>query len=266
MSSLNFYQLYPYQKTPKLATDTSYKLPKRADFFCHPFKTAAKKGVFAYAPFEFSIKVTDAHLDFEAQRPDKTTFHKRVEKKPGAANFVLLSDIDQERSEECLKKYRARIDKNAIPDNIDAGTFGFYEIMVNIIVEEDPFDFYLQIWLGGSLELDSNGQILVKHATNVLNDAGFICLDAEIDTQLWQGWLAIVIKPTRKNEWIHVNSDTPICQILGVSEPIQSLRCLSFDKISDKQFQTPLDWHLFDTEYAAKPGKYMRQIKKKNKA
>jgi hypothetical protein len=263
MSSLNFYQLYPYQKLPELASDVSYKLPKRADFFCHPFKTAARRGVFAYSPFNFSIRMTHTHLDFKAPKADGSLFQKRVEKKIGASNFVLLSDIDEKRSDECLAKYRARINKGDVPDYIDINSFGFYEIMINIIVEEDPFDFYLQIWLGGSLALDTDGQILIKHATNVLNDAGFVCLDAEINTKMWQGWLAIVIKPTRINEWIHIDSNTPICQILGLSEPIQSLHNLQFDKISDSQFQTPLDWHLFDPEYINKPGKYMRQIRSK---
>jgi hypothetical protein len=263
MSSLNFYQLYPYQKNPQLASDTSHQLPKRADFFCHPFKTAAKQGVFAYAPFDFSFLVTDTHLDIKAQKSDGTLFKKRVEKQIGAANFVLLSDIDEERSNECLTKYRARIDKKVVPEHIDIDTFGFYEIMVNVIVEEEPFGFYLQIWLGGSYELEGDGKILIKNATNVLNNAGFTCLDANIDTQMWQGWLAIVIKPTRQNEWIHIDSNTPICQIIGTSEPIQSLKCLSFDRISDSQFQKPLDWHLFDPEYALKPGKYMRQIRRK---
>ena len=265
MATLDFYQLYPYQPLPKLASGASYAIPKRAAFFCHPFKLAAKKGVYAFAPFDFSVLVTDAYLDFKAVKADGSLFEKRVEKKPSAANFVLLSDIDAQRSEECLTSYRSRLKSHAIPNFIDVETFGFYEIMVNIIVEEDPFDFYLQIWLGGTLHLDGDGQISIKHATNVLHDAGFICLDADVDTDMWQGWLAIVVKPTRKNDWIHFNKDTPICQIVGTNQAIEKLSCHAYKEVSNEQFCKPLDWHLFDPNYVAKPGKYQRQIRQKEK-
>ena len=53
-------------------------------------------------------------------------------------------------------------------------------------------------------------------------EPSFSYLDAQININLWQGWLAIVLKPTRKNVWVKVDKQQPICQVLGYPEPIKN--------------------------------------------
>ena len=165
MATLHFHQIYPYQALPQLAKDTSYPIPKRAKSFCYPFKAAAKKGVYAFPPINFSVFMSEEYLDIRAEKKGGGTFNKRILKQQGAANFVLLSDVDKKGSDNCLSAYRNKIKTSGIdiPESIDLDTFGFYEIMLNVIVEEDPFDFYLQVWLGGVIDYDGTGGISVKH-------------------------------------------------------------------------------------------------------
>jgi hypothetical protein len=140
--------------------------------------------------------------------------------------------------------------------------------MLNVVIEESPFDIYLQIWLGGTMELssqDGNGDIWIKHPSNVNTDPGFITLDGKIDTQLWQGWLAIVIKPTRKNQWVHISQQQPLCQIVSYSSPIQSLNNIPFEQLTSEEVCGPLDWHIFANDYGIKPGKYLKKIREKTR-
>lgn len=107
------------------------------------------------------------------------------------------------------------------------------------------------------------GKVWVKHPSNILHDGGYLCLDGEIDTQMWQGWFAIVLKPTRMNEWITIRRDFPVCQILSCTDNIQALDTVFFDKIHQDALMSPIQWHLFDGDYSAPPGKYQRQIRRK---
>ncbi|MBO1256501.1 hypothetical protein J3L16_12485 [Alteromonas sp. 5E99-2] len=263
MATLHFHQIYPYQALPKLARETDYSIPKRAKSFCYPFKTAANKGVYAFPPINFSIFMSDEYLDIRAEKKEGGTFYKRIPKKQGGANFVLLSDVDKKGSDTCLSAYRKKIKTSGVgvPESIDVDTFGFYEIMLNVIVEEDPFDFYLQVWLGGVVDYESAGGISVKHPTNVDHNSGFICLDADINTEVWKGWFAVVLKPTRKEEWIEFNQDKPICQIIGAQVPIEALCTHEFENLSDRLFFAPLEWHIFEGDYGLKPGKYQREVR-----
>ena len=269
MSQLNFYQIFPKQKMPIAADTQSYNLPKRAKSFCYPFKQAANTGVYAFPPIDFSIFQSEDYLDISVPTSAGQPLIKRLPKRVGAANFIALGEINSTLSKQCLQQYRQRIkamqDLN-IPAFIDIDSFGFYEVMLNILVEEDPFGFYLQIWLGGVVTLsspnkqsvNSNSEVLIKHPTNIAHDCGFMCLDAVIDTAKWQGWLAVVIKPQVKNEWVHFNQQTPICQIIALNQANTSLSSETFDNIPDKYFVAPLQWHLFDTDYGVKLGKYQR--------
>jgi len=264
MSQLLFHQIYPYQTMPVLAKDYKAPIPKRADAFCHPFKQASQAGVYAFSPLDFRFKLDKQEFVLEATTADGNLFSKRIKRGQNSNNnFVLLSDINPSRSRECLAKYRSRIPDEIVPASIDKHAFGFYEVLLNIMVEEDPFDCYIQMWLGGAISQQGAERLWVKHATNINQDPGFTCLDAEIDTKLWQGWFAILLKPTRINQWVEVTRQAPVCQLLSVQQPIETLTNQAFEQISQQAFSTPIQWHIFDCDYGIKPGKYQRQIRKK---
>jgi len=93
-------------------------------------------------------------------------------------------------------------------------------------------------------------------------EPSFSYLDAQININLWQGWLAIVLKPTRKNVWVKVDKQQPICQVLGYPKPIKKLDNIAFKYVNNETFMEPLNWHIFDTKYGVKPGKYQGMIRK----
>ncbi|MFT6992655.1 MAG: hypothetical protein ACJASL_004655 [Paraglaciecola sp.] len=266
MSQLQFEQIFPYQQVPKLAKDHRYNLPKRAGFFCHPFKTAAKTGVYAYAPIPFRFKLTPTQLILQADTETAEVFELSVDRNQSSNNnFVLLSDVAANKSQQSLRRYRSRIPDDIVPQHIVKGEFGFYEVLINVFVEEDPFDSFIQIWLGGVITLNTDegkkGELWVKQASNVNINAGYECLDAIIDTSVWQGWFAVVLKPTRMNEWVHVTLEQPLCQIIGVHDEITELLVHEFDEVSEHAFLEPLKWHMFDPQYNVKPGKYTRMLR-----
>lgn len=270
MSSLIFKQIYPFQALPTLAQKHEFDTPQRAKMFCYPFSKAAKSGAYLYPPVDFSYHMTDDKLAIKITKSDQSILIKEFDKKVGAANFILLQDYAPQMSEQCLSKYRARIDDDIVPNHIDKSNFGFYEIMLNVVIEPSPFDFYIQIWLGGTLELipesaSSSANIWIKHPSNIASDCGFVTLDGIIDTQLWQGWLAVVIKPTQKNQWIEISTQQPLCQVLGVNEAIDSLENIKFDDVSDQDICKPLNWHIFEGDYGLKPGKYLKVLREKER-
>ena len=112
MATLHFHQIFPHQTLPILSKETSFSIPKRAQFFCHPFKMAANKGLYAYPPIDFSVCVTDKYIDIKAPLNNGGEFNKRVNKEVGAANFILLSNIDKTMSDTCLKQYRDKLKSN----------------------------------------------------------------------------------------------------------------------------------------------------------
>lgn len=252
---------------PVLARDYQVQIPKRADFFCHPFKAATKTGVYAFSPLDFRFKLNQQELVLEAKKEDGTILQKRITRgQISNNNFVLLSDIAPTRSQRCLQQYRARIPDASVPESIDKQEFGFYEVLLNIMIEEDPFDCYIQMWLGGVFSQQDAQKLWVKHPVNALPDPGFICLDAEVDTSIWQGWFAVVLKPTRNNQWIEISQDQPVCQLLSLPSPIQTLCNIPFENISQQAFLTPIQWHIFSGDYGFKPGKYQRAINARHKS
>lgn len=268
MTCLQFNQILPLQKMPILAQDHIAELPKRAQAFCHPFRHASQQGCYFFPPIDFQFKLTDKL--FELRTINDSGSYKTVTidlENPTSGNtFILLSDISPEQSSQCLTKYRDRIKQGLgskpIDVDIDIDNFGFYEVMLNVLVEEEPFGVFIQLWLGGVIMTEPGCSVWIKQATNVLMDPGYSCLDAQIDTSLWQGWLAIVLKPNRKNVWVSVDKQQPICQVLGYPEPITKLDNIPFHQVANETFLQPLDWHIFDRNYGVKPGKYQRMIRK----
>lgn len=107
MSRLQFNQIYPHQAMPVLAKDFEAAVPKRAGFFCHPFKSAAQRGVYAFSPMDFSFKLSDSRLHIRVPREDGSQHILTVERNQiSNNNFVLLSDIAPKQSAECLSAYR----------------------------------------------------------------------------------------------------------------------------------------------------------------
>jgi hypothetical protein len=135
--------------------------------------------------------------------------------------------------------------------------------MVNVFLEKDSQEVFLQIWLGGVLETELGESIFIKHPSNLLVDSGFICLDGIIDCSKWQGWMAVVIKPMKKECWVKVNREQPLCQIIGMPAQISSLENISAENVEAEVFMKPIQWHLFDETYNRKPGKYQRELQEK---
>lgn len=271
MSQLIFDQIYPFQTLPVLAKSHRADLPKRADFFCHPFKTAAKSGVYAFPPIDFRFKLTESSLCIEAETDTGGVFQKNLHLgQQSNNNFVLLSDVSPGKSDECLQRYRSKIPDDEVPAHINKQDFGFYEVLLNAFVEEQPFNGFIQCWLGGVVHTKAvepnDGKIWIKHASNVNMDSGFECLDAVVDTQIWKGWLAVVLRPTRLNQWVEVSRQTPLCQIVSMHDEINDLQVNRFNEIRQERFLEPIRWHMFDPEYGLKPGKYARQIKQQKKS
>lgn len=268
MAKLNFYQIYPYQTQPILAKDTPREMPIRAKQFCLPFVRARNKGVLCSAPLSFRFLQSESVIKLEVfdENTGNTLYELSVSTEiPSNNNLVLLSHYDQNRSTGCLRRYRNRIPDEVVPDGIDKNNFGFYEVMLNVIVEEPPFGCFIQVWLGGVITTDSGDKcIQIKNPSNVNFDAGFVSLDAEVDTGKWQNWLAILIKPTRSNEWVTIDTNTPICQIDTGKSTIDEIHFQSFDDIDDSVFLNPIHWHIFDSDYSVKPGKYLRAVKQRS--
>lgn len=270
-TTLQFHQILPLQKMPvlskKLGKELEVQMPQRAKAFCHPFKAATSEGVYCFSPLDFDFKLDGQQFLLRAKKDDGS--YKTIEINPDTAtdgnHFVLLSDISPEHSDRCLALYRQRIAKAPVPEHIDIDNFGFYEVLLNVLVEEEPFGVFLQLWLGGVVTTDPATPIWVKQAANVQMDPGFTCLDAVIDVGRWQGWLAIVLKPTRQGEWVSINSEQPVCQLLGYPQPIEQLQTIAMAQVSDEIFSAPLQWHIYDSNYGLKPGKYQRMIKRPNR-
>lgn len=83
-----------------------------------------------------------------------------------------------------------------------------------------------------------------------------------VDVSNWQGWLAIVLKPTRKDEWVGIDANQPICQAVGYPGIIEQLQNRPMAQVIDELFWVHLHWHVYDPTYGIKPGKYQRTIKK----
>lgn len=264
-TSLTFHQIYPKQKMPVKAQSYSHNTVKRAELFCHPFKQARDAGSYFFSPIAFEFKLTDEHLLLRTLRDDGNYKEVAIDKAKAPSNnhFLLLQDTSPTESERCLDIYRHAMRDQDVPDFIDRDSFGFYEVMVNAFVEEEPHDFFLQIWLGGVVETPEGVSVLVKHPSNTQMDPGFLCLDATIDTHQWRGWLAVVIKPQRKNEWVSISTDQPICQIVGANTLIDDLHCVPYKKVDLDTFMEPIRWHIFDPSYGRKAGKYQREIRNK---
>ena len=265
MTLLRFHQIYPYQKMPVLAKDYQAIIPKRAELFCHPFKQAKNTGCYFFSPIDFEFKLSEQQLQLRVQKDDGSfkRWEISITDKTSNNNFILLSDISEQKSDACLSSYRQRIIKEKVPDFINVDSFGFYEVMVNVFLEKDSQEVFLQIWLGGVLETEQGESILIKHPSNVLADLGFICLDGIIDSSTWQGWMAVVIKPTDKECWVKVNSEQPLCQVIGLPTAISSLETISAENVESDVFMKPIQWHLFDETYNRKPGKYQRELLEK---
>ena len=258
--TLQFYSIYPGQKPPCLAKDTTSDLPKRAKLFCHPFRAALQAGYHFFSPIDFDVHLTDNEMQL------RTTSDEGVEKIVTITNdpdnqqpsYLLLQDTSPSKSKQALAEYRERLKDEQLPEGINLDTFGFYEVMVNGLYEGNN-DFFIQLWLGGVVETPPGYAAWVKHPGNRLLSNGLTCLDGLIETDRWQGWFAIVLKPEIKNEWLSVSTEQPICQILPY--PLQSceLHSTTSSNTPQDKFLEPLKWHIFDPSYGRKPGKYQRE-------
>ncbi len=266
MATLRFHQIYPYQKMPVLAKDFQVVIPKRAELFCHPFKQAKDMGCYFFSPIDFDFKLTDDEFQLRVKKDDNSfkNWNIPINEESSNNNFILLSDLSEQKSNECLDRYRERIVKTKVPDFIDIDNFGFYEVMVNVFIEKDIQEVFLQIWLGGVLETELGTKVFIKHPSNIIPNPGFICLDGMVDSSRWQGWMAVVIKPTHKDTWIQVTRELPLCQIIGVSNPITTLKNIIAENVDKDIFMKPIQWHLFDEMYNRKPGKYQREVGEKS--
>jgi hypothetical protein len=264
MTTLQFNQILPSQKMPILSKDYVTALPKRAKAFCYPFKAAKNEGVYCFSPLDFAFKLTDEQFLLRATTTngEDKTITIDASTVSTTNQYILISDIDPEQSSQNLKTYRARIPKEIVPDTINADNYGFYEVLLNVLVEEEPFGVFIQLWLGGVVTTDPGTPLWIKQAANVNMDPGYQCLDAVVDVSAWQGWLAIVLKPTRKDQWVEVNTTEPVCQMLAYPGNISQLDTIPMAQVSDQLFLEPLRWHSFDANYAVKPGKYQRMINK----
>jgi len=266
MTTLRFYQIFPQQKPPLLANGWHTSIPRRAQLFCHPFKAAMQQGCLAFSPVNFSFKCSTDTLQLkipDKENPSNEKTLLTVDRNERTNHqFVTLGDVDADLSQRCLGQYRQRIPRAELPEGIELDEFGFYEVMINVFTEEAPYGFFLQIWLGGVLETSNDNPLLIKSAVNASLNSGFQCLDAVVDTTRWKGWLAIVIQPTQQDCWITIDQNTPLCQIIGLNEPITACETIPFDEVDDAVFLEPLRWHLFDPKYSRKPGKYQRLMEK----
>ena len=68
-------------------------------------------------------------------------------------------------------------------------SFGFYEVLLNMFVEENPYNAFIQLWVGGIIGTALRTPIWIKQSTNVQIDPGYICLDGVVDVSKWHGWL-----------------------------------------------------------------------------
>ena len=260
MTLLSFHQIYPYQKMPVLAKNFQADIPKRAELFCHPFKQAKEVGCYFFSPIDFEFNLSEQRLQLRVNKDNGSIkeWDIPISDESSNNNFILLSDLSEDKSNTCLRMYRERIVKGEVPDFIDVDNFGFYEVMVNVFIEKDTKEVFLQIWLGGVLETEPGNGIFVKHPSNVLSNPGFICLDGIIDSSKWQGWMAVVIKPTHKNYWVPVSRQQPLCQVIGFPTPIKKIENIIAAHVESAIFMKPIQWHLFDDTYNRKPGKYQR--------
>lgn len=264
MAILRFHQIYPHQPLPVMAKDFKVDIPRRAELFCHPFKEVLQQGCYFFSPLNFSFRCNQDSLQIRvpglhSDKDFELTFNRDKATETG---YVALHQYAPEQSENCLAQYRQRIPAEELPEHIPLNDFGFYEIMINVFAEEDPYGFFLQVWLGGVLETEVDSpQLLIKSATNVNMNSGFTCLDAVIDAHQWQGWMAVVIQATEHDKWVHIKQDMPLCQGLILDEKMNNCETVLFNNVEQSKFLEPLRWHLFDEKYGRKQGKYQRQIK-----
>ena len=260
--TLQFHQILPQQKMPVLAQSYKTSLPKRAKAFCHPFKQAARQGCYFFPPLDFDFRLQGELFELVAKgdNGNDKTLTIDTHQTNNQNHYILLSDISPEQSKDALASYRSRIDSSLLPTHIDINQFGFYEVLLNVLVEEPPFGVYIQLWLGGVLTAQPGCNIWVKQAANIMQDSGYTCLDGQINITQWQGWLAIVLKPTRQGQWVQVTKEQPICQILTYPNETTTLQTIPSADIDNEILMQPLKWHVFDLNYGVKPGKYQRQL------
>lgn len=285
--ALTFYQLYPYCQSPVLAKTYPPSIPKRARQYCMPVNTACRDGVLFFPPLTMQAKLTKQSLLLRYQTEDgeekqhAIALHAEgdvsgvVESSESSSaddevtlntkcsnnNYIIIHDLSPARSDKLQKEYRARMQNEMVPSNIDKDNFGFYEVLANAMVE--PEGAYLQLWLGGVIQTAPGTSVMVKHPSNFMSNTGWQCLDAIVETDRWHGWFAVVIQIPNNNEWVTIDEKKPLCHVVPLSQGNTSLAVTELSDVPQKHFVGPLAWHVFDPEYGIKPGKYQRERKSK---
>jgi hypothetical protein len=153
MVTLQFNQILPSQKMPVLAKNHVAAIPSRAKAFCHPFKAAKNEGVYFFPPLNFEFKLTDEQFLLHTKTTSGDYRTNTVTKASNENQFILLSDIEPEQSDSCLKVCRERIaNDNQLPDFIDVdkpicqavGYPGVIEQLHNIPMAQIEDKWFLQ--------------------------------------------------------------------------------------------------------------------------
>lgn len=126
--------------------------------------------------------------------------------------------------------------------------------------EEDPFGFFVQVWLGGVVQVDEGTKLLVKHPTNLLQNRDYEVLDGIVESDRWMGLFAVALRPRVYNRWISVDTDTPLCQVLPYQFQDCQVETVAGKDVPRNVYMDTVRWHCYDPEYGAKLGKYQRQL------
>ncbi|MEM7241502.1 MAG: hypothetical protein AAF429_04895 [Pseudomonadota bacterium] len=259
-NTVRYQQIYPYTKLPVLANKYKSDMPKRARLFCPPFREGKETGFYLFPPVDFSFYLADDYMKMRFLKPEGSYFEVSVDRNSaiGADDLdrkVRLEQVSEQLYEDTSDYYFERLSAETRP------FLEFYNYLFYLGREEEPFDFWILIYIGGLIETDPGNRIVVKHPSNVLTDHPFIVYDGIVESSKWPGTLNIGIKPLRKNEWIFVSRETPLCQVVGQNFEIKSLEVVESKKVDDDTFDWTLEWYFLNSKnYKKKPGQYQRDL------
>jgi hypothetical protein len=262
-SSPNFssYAILPRIKPPVSCKGYPYAVPIRAKHFCQPMRAPYEEGCLFFSPIDFDFRCSSDRFELRAKRDNGDWF----ESSSDADGGLSIADVSSSWHEECVATYRARLAHEEIPRHYDRSSPDYPSTLITFMKEEEPFGFFLQVWLGIVVVTQPGSKLFMREPTvTQLADRGFRHLDAIIETDRWHGYLQALLRPTAFDRWISVKSSQPISQGLICGLQHNVLSHTAIDQVPQHRLMDPMRWQLFDPTYqlGRKRGKYQLQMRK----
>jgi hypothetical protein len=248
------YALLPRVRAPIPAQQYRAAIPKLARQYCLPAKAPLAEGCLFFPLFDFDFRANATDLDVRYTNESGEVVTVRVSE---PSVVVTVPQVSRSWDTECAEFYESRLASAETPKIFSKTSYP--DTLLAVFLEEGSY--YLQVWLGLTVMLSPGDKLWMKEpAATQFVTRGYHHLDAIVESDRWYGYLASVIRPTIKGEWLSVRASEPICQGLIYRPHGDALAHMTAEEVPQEVLLNPLQWHKFDPRYAAPPGKYQRQM------